>query len=162
MAKIIGFAGYSGSGKTTLIEKLIPIFTGKGLRVSVIKHAHHRFDIDIPGKDSWRHREAGATEVLVASSHRWVLMHELRNEPEPDLDQLINRLTDPDIIIVEGFKTHPIKKIEVWRELTQHPRIAPNDPHVVAVASDKPTQDNLIQLDINQPQQIVEFILKLS
>jgi molybdopterin-guanine dinucleotide biosynthesis protein B len=162
MAKIVGFAGYSGSGKTTLIEKLLPILTGRGLRVSVIKHAHHRFDIDVPGKDSWRHREAGATEVLVASSHRWVLMHELRNESEPDLNELIDRLTDPDVIIVEGFKTHPIKKIEVWRELTGHPRIAPSDPYVVAVASDKPTQDSLTQLDINQPQQIVEFILQLS
>ncbi|MBU6467934.1 MAG: molybdopterin-guanine dinucleotide biosynthesis protein B [Betaproteobacteria bacterium] len=161
MAKIIGFAGYSGSGKTTLIEKVIPLLAQRGLRVSVIKHAHHRFDIDVPGKDSWRHREAGASEVLVSSSHRWVLMHELRNEAEPDLNQLIAKLTDPDIIIVEGFKTHPIKKIEVWRKATNHPRIAPEDPFVVAVASDLPTSDELVQLNINSPEQIVEFILQL-
>ncbi|HQT81348.1 MAG: molybdopterin-guanine dinucleotide biosynthesis protein B [Ferrovum sp. 37-45-19] len=162
MAKIIGFAGYSGSGKTTLIEQLIPLLVARGLRVSVIKHAHHRFDIDVPGKDSWRHREAGATEVLVSSSHRWVLMHELRHEVEPDLDQLLAKLTDPDIVIVEGFKTHPIKKIEVWRESTGHPRIAPTDPFVVAIASDQNTTDNLIQLDINQPQAIVDFILEMT
>src|SRR3972149_4116072 len=106
--KIFGITGYSGSGKTTLIEKLIPLFTARGLRVSLIKHAHHRFDIDQPGKDSYRHRHAGCSEVLVTSSRRWALMHELRAAPEPTLQDLIGHLSPCDLLLIEGFKREPL------------------------------------------------------
>ena len=102
--KVIGLAGWSGAGKTTLLARLIPHFNAQGLRVSVIKHAHHQFDVDVPGKDSWRHREAGATEVLVASSNRWALMHELRGAAEPRLPELLGKLSAVDLVVVEGFK----------------------------------------------------------
>src|SRR5688572_32065600 len=111
--KIFGFAGYSGSGKTTLIEQLIPLFTAHGLAVSLIKHAHHTFDVDTPGKDSWRHRKAGCTEVLVTSSRRWVLMHELSGAPEPSLAELVQCMSACDLLLVEGFKREPIPKVEV-------------------------------------------------
>src|SRR3954462_13984762 len=112
--KIFGIAGYSGSGKTTLIEKLIPLFTQRGLRVSLMKHAHHTFDVDQPGKDSYRHRHAGASEVVVTSSRRWVLMHELRGAQEPSFDEQIRRFSACDLLLVEGFKFAPIPKLEVW------------------------------------------------
>jgi len=134
--KVFGFAGWSGSGKTTLIEKLIPRFAGAGLRVSLIKHAHHTFDVDQPGKDSYRHRHAGAAEVLVTSSRRWVLMHELRGAAEPSFDAQLARLSPCDLVIVEGFKHAAIPKLEVWRRVTGEPLLHPNDPHIVAVASD--------------------------
>ena len=111
--KVFGFAGWSGSGKTTLIEQVIPAITARGLRVSVIKHAHHGFDIDKPGKDSWRHREAGASEILLVSDQRWVLMHELRGAPEPDLDAQLAHLSPCDLVLVEGFKAVQIPKLEV-------------------------------------------------
>ena len=116
--KTFGFAGWSGSGKTTLIEKLILLFVKRGIRVSLIKHAHHSFDIDVPGKDSYRHRHAGATEVLVTSSRRWVLMHELRGAKEPSFEDQAKRLSPCDLLIVEGFKFAPIPKLEVWRAET--------------------------------------------
>jgi len=116
--KTFGFAGYSGSGKTTLIEQLIPRFVKQGLRVSLIKHAHHAFDVDQPGKDSYRHRHAGAGEVLVTSSRRWVLMHELRGEPEPSFEAQLEHLSPCDLLLVEGFKHAPIPKLEVWRAVT--------------------------------------------
>src|SRR5229473_750240 len=120
--KIFGFAGWSGSGKTTLIEKLIPRFVQRGLRVSLIKHAHHTFDVDQPGKDSWRHRHAGAAEVLVTSSRRWVLMHELRGAQEPAFEQQLERLSPCDLLLVEGFKFVAIPKLEVWRAATSASR----------------------------------------
>lgn len=158
--KIFGFAGYSGSGKTTLIEKLIPLFTARNLKVSLIKHAHHTFDVDTPGKDSYRHRHAGCAEVLVTSSRRWVLMHELRGEAEPDLNEQIMHLSPCDLLLVEGFKHDPIPKIEVYRAVTDEPLLHPHDANVVAVASDAPLNTALPQLDLNQPRQIAYFMLK--
>lgn len=160
--KIFGFAGYSGSGKTTLIERLIPLFTARGLRVSLIKHAHHTFDVDQPGKDSFRHRHAGCTEVLVTSSRRWALMHELRGAPEPGLAEQIARLSPCDLLLVEGFKREAIPKLEVYRAAVGEALIHPHDPNVVAVASDAPVQTQLPCLDLNAPAPIAEFILQHS
>nr|WP_294504786.1 molybdopterin-guanine dinucleotide biosynthesis protein B [uncultured Rhodopila sp.] len=138
--RIISFTGWSGAGKTTLITRLIPVLMARGLRVSTIKHAHHGFDLDKPGKDSWAHREAGAAEVLVASGKRWALMHELRGEPEPELRDLLTKLVPVDLVLVEGFKrTTPIK-IEVHRPVLGQALIFPEDPAVAAVASDVPMQ----------------------
>lgn len=155
-----GFAGFSGSGKTTLIEQLIPLFTGRGLRVSLIKHAHHAFDVDQPGKDSYRHRQAGAHEVLVTSSRRWALMHELRGEPEPALDSLVERMAPCDLLLVEGFKRAALPKLEVFRRVVGEAPLHPHDPHIVAVASDETFEAPIPVLDLNQPQAICEFILK--
>ena len=132
--KVFGFAGYSGSGKTTLIEQLIPRLVQRGLRVSLIKHAHHTFDVDRPGKDSYRHRHAGASEVLVTSSRRWVLMHELRGAQEPSFEEQLKHLSPCDLLIVEGFKHAPIPKLEVWRALTGDGLLHPPDPPIVALA----------------------------
>ncbi len=158
--KVFGFAGYSGSGKTTLIEKLIPLLTSRGITVSLIKHAHHTFDVDTPGKDSYRHRHAGCTEVLVTSSRRWVLMHELRGAAEPDLNGQLMHLSPCDLVLVEGFKHEPIPKIEVYRALVGEPLLHPHDTNIVAVASDAALDTRLPQFDINQPVQVVEFMLK--
>jgi molybdopterin-guanine dinucleotide biosynthesis adapter protein len=158
--KIFGFAGYSGSGKTTLIEQLIPLFTARALKVSLIKHAHHTFDVDTPGKDSYRHRHAGCTEVLVTSSRRWVMMHELRGAAEPDLNQQLMHLSPCDLVLVEGFKHDRIPKIEVYRAVVGEPLLHPHDANIVAVASDAPLPTRLPQLDLNQPPQIAEFVLK--
>lgn len=158
--KIFGFAGYSGSGKTTLIEKLIPLLTASGLRVSLIKHAHHTFDVDTPGKDSYRHRHAGCTEVLVTSSRRWVLMHELRGAAEPDLNEQLMHLSPCDLVLVEGFKHDPIPKIEVYRAHVGEPLLHPHDANIVAVASDAPLDTKLPQLDLNQPSQVAQFLLR--
>ena len=156
--KVIGFAGFSGSGKTTLIEAVIPLLVARGLRVALIKHAHHDFDVDQPGKDSHRHRTAGASEVLVASSRRWVLMHELRGAPEPSLNDHLRRLTDCDIALVEGFKREPIAKIEVHRAAAGVPLIYPTDAHVIAVATDEKLETLLPQLDLNDRAGIADFI----
>jgi molybdopterin-guanine dinucleotide biosynthesis protein B len=158
--KIFGFAGWSGSGKTTLIEKLIPRFVRRGLRVSLIKHAHHTFDVDTPGKDSYRHRHAGAAEVLVTSSRRWVLMHELRGAHEPSFDEQVKRLSPCDLLLVEGFKFAPIPKLEVWRRETGEPLLHPNDPHIVAIATDAAVETKLPQLDLDQDEAIADFIVK--
>ena len=123
--KTFGFAGWSGSGKTTLIEQLIPRFVQRGLRVSLIKHAHHTFDVDHPGKDSYRHRHAGAAEILVTSSRRWVLMHELRGAHEPSFDEQVKRISPCDLLLVEGFKFAPIPKLEVWRAADRRGIAAP-------------------------------------
>lgn len=135
-ARIIGFAGWSGAGKTTLIVNLIPVLRARGLAVSTLKHAHHGFDIDRPGKDSYQHREAGAHEVLIASSRRWALLHELRDAPEPSLADLLARLSPVDLIIVEGFKASPYPKIEVFREANGKPPLFPGDPYIRAIAAD--------------------------
>jgi len=157
--RIFGFAGWSGSGKTTLIEALIPRFVGRGLRVSLIKHAHHSFDVDQPGKDSYRHRRAGAAEVLVTSSRRWVLIHELRGAPEPVFEEQLRRLSPCDLVLIEGFKFAPIPKLEVWRAATGEPLLHPNDPHIVAVASDAPVATALPVLDLNDHDRIAGFVL---
>jgi len=136
--RIIGLAGYSGSGKTTLITKAIPRLIARGLKVSTLKHAHHEFDVDQPGKDSHAHRMAGATEVLVASSRRWALVHELRAAAEPVLGELLGKLAPVDLVIIEGYKGAPHPKLEVHRAAVGMPLLAPNDPAIVAIASDVP------------------------
>ena len=158
--KTFGFAGWSGSGKTTLIEQLIPRFVKQGLRVSLIKHAHHTFDVDQPGKDSYRHRHAGASEILVTSSRRWVLMHELRGAPEPSFDEQVKHISPCDLLLVEGFKFAPIPKLEVWRAEPGEGLLHPNDPHIVAVASDAKVQTKLPLLDLNDHAAIESFIVK--
>lgn len=155
---VVGFAGFSGSGKTTLIEAIIPLLVARGLRVSLIKHAHHSFDVDQPGKDSYRHRAAGATQVLVASQQRWVLMHELRDAAEPSLDEHLQRIADCDVVLVEGFKRAAIAKIEVHRAGAATSLLYPGDPHIVAVATDEPLDTRLPQLNINRPAEIADFI----
>src|SRR5215212_5451358 len=144
--KVIGLAGWSGAGKTTLLTRAIPQLQKQGLRVSVIKHAHHAFDVDVPGKDSWKHREAGATEVLVSSSQRWALMRELRGAAEPRLPELLAKLSPVDLVVVEGFKREPHPKIEVWRAALGKPLLAGQDRHVLAVA----TPDSLAGLAIER------------
>ncbi len=157
--KVFGFAGYSGSGKTTLIEQLIPRFVLRGLRVSLVKHAHHLFDIDKPGKDSYRHREAGASEVLITSDQRWVLMHELRDESEPSLHEQLQRFSPCDLVLVEGYKHAAIPKLEVHRPSLGKEALYPGDPNIVAVASDAALATTLPRLDLNDPDAIAEFIL---
>src|SRR3954470_1190791 len=125
--KVIALAGWSGAGKTTLLTRLIPYFLGQGLRVSVIKHAHHSFDVDVAGKDSWLHRQAGAAEVLVSSAQRWALMHELRGAEEPKLPELLAKLSPVGLVIVEGFKREPHRKIEVYRAANGKPALFPDD-----------------------------------
>ena len=158
--KVFGFAGYSGSGKTTLIENLIPLFTGRGLTVSLIKHAHHRFDFDQPGKDSYRHRKAGCSEVLITSSRRWVLMHELRGRPEPQLGEQLQRLSPCDLVLIEGFKHEHIPKLEVYRAEVGEGLLHPHDPEVVAVATDTRLDTKLPQFDLNDHAGIAAFVLK--
>jgi len=157
--KVFGIAGYSGSGKTTLIEKLIPVFTARGLKVSVIKHAHHGFDLDRPGKDSYRHREAGATEVLMLSGGRWVLMHELRGVAEPSLEEQLAILSPCDLVLIEGFKAAAVPKVEVHRPDHGEPPLFPDNPHVVALASDGPVDTALPILPLNDPGPVADFIL---
>ncbi len=156
--KIFGIAGYSGSGKTTLIEKLIPVFTARGLKVSLIKHAHHKFDVDQPGKDSYRHRQAGCSEVLISSSRRWVLLNELRGAPEPSLQDLIKRMSPCDLLLIEGFKHEPVPKLEVHRDVVDEPWLFPQDPHIVAVASDGRADTKLPQFSIDDVAAIAGFI----
>jgi len=134
--KVIGLAGWSGAGKTTLLSRIMPHFLGMGLRVSVVKHAHHGFDVDVPGKDSWVHRQSGATEVLVSSGKRWALMHELREAPEPRLPELLKKMSRVDLIIVEGFKSEPHRKIEVHRAANGKPLLFPDDPAIAGIATD--------------------------
>ena len=157
--KVFGFAGYSGAGKTTLIEQLIPRFVAAGLRVSLIKHAHHAFDVDTPGKDSYRHRQAGCTEVMVACDRRWVLMHELRDEAEPELEEQVARFSPCDLILVEGFKRSAMPKLEIFRPSVGKPPLHPDDPTIVAVASDGPVDTALPVLDLGAPATIAEFII---
>lgn len=134
--RVIGLAGWSGAGKTTLLCRLVPELAARGLRVSTIKHAHHAVDLDTPGKDSYAHRQAGAHEVLVASGRRWALLHELRDEPEPALPELLRHLEPVDLVLIEGFKRDPHAKIEVYRAANGKPPLHPGDPSILAVASD--------------------------
>jgi molybdopterin-guanine dinucleotide biosynthesis adapter protein len=136
--RVFGIVGWKNNGKTTLVVRLVERLIGTGLRVSTIKHAHHECDVDRPGKDSFRHREAGATEVMLATSRRWMLVHELREEPEPELDELLAKLAPVDLVIVEGFKRHQHPKIEVHRQERGTPLLALEDRSIVAVASDEP------------------------
>jgi len=141
--KVIGLAGWSGAGKTTLLTRLIPYLLKEGLSISVIKHAHHNFDVDVPGKDSWQHRKAGATEVLVSSERRWALMHELHEAPEAHLFELLQKLAQVDLVIVEGFKREPLPKIEVHRAGNDKPFLFPDDHDIVGITADIPVETRL-------------------
>ncbi|MFZ2269207.1 MAG: molybdopterin-guanine dinucleotide biosynthesis protein B [Azonexus sp.] len=162
--RVFGFAGYSGAGKTSLIEKIIPILVGRGLRVSLIKHAHHVFDVDTPGKDTYRHRQAGCSEVLIVSNQRWALMHESRDEPAPEFEQQLQLLSPCDVVLVEGYKSLPFPKLEVWREANQKPWLDPTDPHIVGVAADVGVPAEIAGqrpcLALNDPAGIADFILR--
>jgi molybdopterin-guanine dinucleotide biosynthesis protein B len=158
--KVMGIVGWSGSGKTSLLVGLLPILKARGLTVSTMKHAHHRFDVDTAGKDSFRHREAGASEVLVVTSARWVLMHESHGEPEPSIETLIQRMTPVDLLLIEGFKTHPHPKLEIHRVAEGKPLLCQGDAGIVAVASDCLLPGLTIpRLDLDDPVAIAEFIL---
>ena len=158
--RVIGFAGWSGSGKTTLIEALVPLLVARGLTVSLVKHAHHAFDVDTPGKDSWRHRAAGCTEVLVSSSARFALIHELRGAPELTLAEALDRLSPCDLALVEGYKRAPIPKLEVWREAVGKPLLHPSDQAIVGVAADPPegVAPRLPVFALNDPASIATFV----
>jgi len=158
--KVICLAGWSGAGKTTLLTQLIPHFIAGGLRVSVIKHAHHHFDVDQPGKDSWRHREAGAAEVLVASEKRWALMHELRGAAEPRLPELLAKLSPVDFVVVEGFKREPHCKIEVYRAANGKPLLFPDDPGIVGIATDSAVETSLPTVHLDDIPAVAELMLR--
>ena len=160
MMRMFGIAGWSGSGKTTLMVKLLPELTGRGLTVSTFKHAHHNFDIDKPGKDSYEHRQAGASEVLISSSNRLALMRELRGDPEPTLDELISLMKPVDLLMIEGFKHGDHPKLEVFRPSVGKALLADKDPNVVAVASDEELDSvNVPKLDLNNVSAIADFII---
>ena len=158
--KVLGITGWSGCGKTTLIVALIPRLRALGLTVSTLKHAHHDVDLDMPGKDTFRHREAGAHEVILATGRRWALLRELRDEPEPALPELLARLQPVDLVLVEGYKRDAHPKVEVWREETGHPLIQPHDPLVRAVASDAALKLKVPVLDLNDTRAVADFILR--
>jgi molybdopterin-guanine dinucleotide biosynthesis adapter protein len=157
--KIFSIAGYSGAGKTTLIEKLLPELIGRGLRVSIIKHAHHGFDIDRPGKDSYRQREAGASEVMITSGVRWALLHELRSEPEPALASYLSRFSACDLVLVEGFKREPVPKLEVLREDNGKAPLFPSNPYVLALATDVAVTTGLPCFGLDDIVPMADFIL---
>ncbi len=160
---VIGIVGWKNSGKTTLVVELVRLLTGRGLRVATVKHAHHDFDIDHPGKDSYRHREAGATDVIVASGARWAQVHELRGSSEPELADLLPRLSpDTDIVLVEGFKRDPHDKIEVVPADFDGRLLTLDDPHVIALASDAPDLPPVAVpvLRRSDPAQVADFILR--
>ena len=160
--KVIGIAGWSGAGKTTLISRVIPHLRQQGLRVSVIKHAHHGFDVDVPGKDSWLHRQAGATEVLVSSANRWALMHELRGAAEPPLQELLRKMSPVDLVIVEGFKRWPLRKIEVHRAANGKPLLFPDDPDIVGIASDAPVETRLPTAHLDDIEAVAGMLLRAA
>jgi len=159
--RIIGLAGWSGSGKTTLIKKLIPRLLARGLTVSTLKHAHHGFDLDQPGKDSFFHRTAGATEVIISSAKRWAILHELREQPEWDLAALVGKMSPVDLVLVEGFKRDAFPKLEIHRIANGKPLIHPEDPHIVAVASDSALPAAKVPvIDLNDIEAIADLLLK--
>tara|TARA_B100000586_G_C20042287_1_gene398247 strand:+ start:359 stop:868 length:510 start_codon:yes stop_codon:yes gene_type:complete len=158
--RILGVTGWSGAGKTTLLVKLIPVLTGRGLRVSTVKHAHHSFDVDKPGKDSYRHRAAGATEVLISSAARWVLMHENRENREPGLEQILARMTQVDLVLVEGFKGEGHDKIEVHRVNLEKPLLCRKDPSFIALAANyHPKNLDLPLLNLDDEEKIADFVV---
>ena len=158
--RIIGLAGWSGSGKTTLITKLIPRLIARGVKVSTLKHAHHGFDLDKPGKDSFFHRAAGATEVIISSAKRWAILHELREEPEWNLGDLVAKMSPVDLVLVEGFKRDIFPKLEIHRAANLKPLIHPDDPHIVAIASDTALpQAKVPVVDLNDVEAIADLLL---
>jgi molybdopterin-guanine dinucleotide biosynthesis adapter protein len=159
-ARVLGIAGWSGSGKTTLITKLIPLLAGRGVRVATLKHAHHAFDVDTPGKDSYEHRKAGACEVIVSSARRWVQMHEVGDGTEATLAQLLTRLSPCNLVLVEGFKTEQHPKLEVFRRAVGKTPLHPEDKRIVAIASDESFPDaGIPTVDINDIAAVAEVIL---
>ncbi|WP_371225611.1 molybdopterin-guanine dinucleotide biosynthesis protein B [Roseovarius sp. 2305UL8-3] len=160
--KLYGVVGWKNAGKTGLMERLVAEITGRGITVSTIKHAHHSFDVDHPGKDSYRHRVAGATEVLLASRKRFALMHEMRGKDEPTLDKLLSKLSLVDLVLIEGYKREDHPKVEAHRAETGNPLIAPDDPSVHAVASDVPLDLDRPVFDLNDTKAIADFILAES
>lgn len=160
--RVIGFAGWSGAGKTTLLRRLIPVLVGRGLRVSTVKHAHHAFDIDKPGKDSWVHREAGATEVLVGSANRWALMHELRGDPEPDLPELLARMAPVDLVLVEGFKRGAHPKIEVHRAAVGKPLLHPDDSGIIALAASPVMPAPISAVDLDDAEAVADLVERFA
>ncbi|MBT4038419.1 MAG: molybdopterin-guanine dinucleotide biosynthesis protein B [Rhodospirillales bacterium] len=158
--KIFGLAGWSGSGKTTLVVQVMPKIIERGITVSTMKHTHHHFDLDRPGKDSHNHRMAGAAEVMLTSSTRWALLHELNDQPEPSIEELLEHMSPVDLVLIEGFKSYPHPKIEVHRPSLGKPLLALDDGSVVAVASDEPMNvDHVPLIDLNDPQVIADFIV---
>jgi len=169
--RIIGLAGWSGSGKTTLVTAVIPVLVKRGLKIATVKHAHHDFDTDQPGKDSWLHRQAGASEVAIVSNRRWAIVHELGEDPEPPLADVLAKLSPVDLVIVEGFKRHPHPKLEVYRAVVGKPLLYPQDNCIVAIATDAPLPQaelpvlmlgdvesiaNVLQAEALPPEQIGE------
>lgn len=162
-ARVIGLAGWSGAGKTTLLARLIPVLVARGLRVATIKHAHHAFDVDHPGKDSHVHRTAGASEVLVSSARRWVQIHEIGDAPEATLPDLLRRLSPCDLVVVEGFKRDAHAKLEVYRAANGKPPLHPDDPRIVAVASDEAQpQAGVPVVDLDAVEAIADLVLTLA
>jgi molybdopterin-guanine dinucleotide biosynthesis protein B len=158
-ARVIGIAGWSGAGKTTLLTRVIPVLAQRGLRVATIKHAHHAFDVDQPGKDSYEHRKAGASEVIVSSERRWVIMHEVGDAAEATLADLVRKLSPCDLVLVEGFKREPLPKIEVFRRTLGKPALHDEDEHIVAIAADEPLPAARIPVvDLNDVAAIAELI----
>jgi molybdopterin-guanine dinucleotide biosynthesis protein B len=162
--RVFGITGWKNSGKTTLTEKLVTALTARSRRVSTVKHAHHDFDIDKEGADSFRHRQAGAVEVAIVSGRRWALMHELRNEQEPSLDTILARLGDTDIVLVEGYKREAHKKIEARRLGSKdNAPLSPNDPNIVAVASDHAQPGEMLPVfDLDDIEAIADFIERIT
>ena len=159
--RIIGLAGWSGSGKTTLLAKVIPRNVARGLKVSTLKHAHHGFDVDQPGKDSHTHRMAGASEVLVSSANRWALVHELRGQAEPVLGALLTKLSPVDLVLIEGYKAETHPKLEVYRAAVGKPLLHPDDPAIVAVASDEPLPAARVPVvDLDDVERIVDILIR--
>jgi molybdopterin-guanine dinucleotide biosynthesis adapter protein len=160
--KVIGIAGWSGAGKTTLISRVIPHLRQQGLRVSVIKHAHHGFDVDVPGKDSWVHRQSGAEEVLVSSSRRWALMHELRGAAEPGLPELLRKMSRVDLVVIEGFKSEPHPRIEVYRKASGKPPLFPDDPMIAGIATDAAIRTTLPVADLDDIPAVAAMMCKYA
>ncbi len=159
--RVFGVVGWKNNGKTTLVERLVAHLTAAGYRVSTVKHAHHEVDLDQPGKDTWRHREAGAEEVVLATARRWAVIHELRGAPEPSLDELLARMTPVDLVLVEGFKRCGHPKLEVHRQERGTPLLAVEDPSIVALATDEALPEiALPQFPLDDVAAIADFVLQ--
>jgi molybdopterin-guanine dinucleotide biosynthesis protein MobB len=159
--RMIGLAGWSGSGKTTLVTKVLPVLIGRGLKVSTLKHAHHGFDLDQPGKDSFMHRAAGASEVIISSAKRWAVLHELREEPEWNMPALLQKITPVDLVLVEGYKRESFPKVEIYRAANGKPLLHGEDRFIVAIASDTPLPNVLLPvIDLNDIEAVADALLK--
>jgi molybdopterin-guanine dinucleotide biosynthesis protein B len=157
--KIFGFAGWSGSGKTTLVKAVIPALIERGLKVSTIKHTHHNFDIDRPGKDSFEHRTAGAYEVVITGAQRWALLHENRGEPEPKIEDMLTRMSPVDLVLIEGFKSYPHPKMEVYRPEIGKPLLCADDPSIVAVATTAELDVRIPRIDLDDVGAVADFVI---